>query len=116
MPAARSLIPPADSSLLGTFLMIVQQWPVGSRITVEHLRSDLEAAQIRPSQYGPLFRAACQRGLLRETGLSIIERKASRRGGRALLYARVEPGRELRRRDRASRPSTKRTDTTGPRR
>lgn len=76
---------------LGTFLMILDQFPVGTRLTVEHVREDLEAAQIAPSAYGPLFKAACERGELKNTGMSVIERKASRRGGRASIYRRTRP-------------------------
>jgi hypothetical protein len=76
---------------IGTFLLILDQFPTGARLTVEHIRDDLEAAQIPPSAYGPLFKAACERGELKNTNMSVIERKASRRGGRASIYKRTRP-------------------------
>lgn len=105
--------PQPTSTDLGTFLMIVEQHPVGARLTVENLRDDLEAAQIPPSAYGPLFRAACQRGLLVHTGMSVVERKASRRGGRAGIYKRTRPKAAP---AKTRRPTTTRTDQKGPRR
>lgn len=71
---------------LGVFLTIIDQWPAGSLITVESLRDDLEAAQIRPTAYGSLFRSAVERGHLRPTGTATRCHKPSRRGGYALVY------------------------------
>lgn len=71
------------------FLRILDQIPVGEAVTVDAIRTDLEAAQIRPSAYGALFRAACLRGELTTSGVATVCRKASRRGGRALVYVRA---------------------------
>ena len=76
---------------LDTFLRILDRTSVGQRISVDDLRPDLDAAQIAPSQYGPLFRAACHRGELHADGMTVPARPGSRRGGRVLVYVRTVP-------------------------
>lgn len=80
-----------ESTDLATFLQILEQIPVGTEFHIEHIRTELEAAQIRPSQYGPLFGAAERRGLCRSTGRAYRCKKPSRRGGWAGIYVRTNP-------------------------
>jgi len=104
--------PKVDSQDLGTFLLIIDQFPLKYPISVDMIREDLEAAQISPAAYGGLFAAAVARGVLRPTGRVIRSRKPSRRSGWAQIYTRTQPKAA----PKTSRPATKRTDTKGPRR
>jgi hypothetical protein len=76
---------------LDVFLRIIEQTPVGEAVSVNHIRTEIEAAQLKPSSLGGLFRAACTRGLLTTSGTAAICRTPSRKGGRALVYTRTEP-------------------------
>lgn len=104
--------PKPESQDLGTFLMILDQYAVGTEVHIDMLRSDLEAAQIAPSSYGGLFGAAVTRGELRPTYRTKRCGKSSRRSGYAQIYKRTRPKQA----PKTSRPTTKRTDTKGPRR
>lgn len=76
---------------LEVFLRAVGQFPAGAEITVEHIRDELEAAQIHSSQYGPLFGRACDLGVLASTNRAVKCRKPSRKGGWAGIYKVVAP-------------------------
>ena len=68
----------ADLDILG---MILARYQPGSRIHVDLLRDDLDAAQIKPSQYGGLIVHAIDAGWIRATGRIANSRKGSRRHG-----------------------------------
>jgi hypothetical protein len=66
---------------LDTLRQILDGYRPGATLSVDSLRDDLEAAQIKPSQYGGLFRTAVEREWLRPTGRIANSRKGSRRHG-----------------------------------
>ena len=67
----------ADLDILG---LILARYAPGSRVSCDTLRDDLEAAQIRPSQYGALFRSACERDWITPAGYA-KSTSGPRRGG-----------------------------------
>lgn len=58
----------------------------GSTLTVDHIRDELEAAQVPPSQYGGLFAEACAKGLLEWTGDTVRSHHRPAKGRRVQLY------------------------------
>lgn len=80
-----------ESAHMATFLLLLDQHQPGDQITVETLRSDLDAAQIPASALGGLFRAAVARGELTNTSSTVVQRRTTRRHGRACIYIRATP-------------------------
>lgn len=58
----------------------------GSMVTIDHVRGELDAAQVPPSQYGGLFAEACHKGLLKSTGLTRPSLHRPARGRRVQVY------------------------------
>lgn len=58
----------------------------GDTITIDNIRAELEYAQIPPTMYGPLFAAACHRGVL--MGMNQVQKSVhpSAKGRRVLVY------------------------------
>lgn len=82
--------PAPESADLHAFGLILEGYAPGAEVTVEQIRDDLEALQVRPTSLGGLFNAACRRGWLVSTERVTRSRKPSRRGGRNLIYIRTE--------------------------
>lgn len=58
----------------------------GSKISIDHVRRELEAAQVPPSQYGGLFAEAVRKGLLTWHGETTRSTYRPAKGRRICVY------------------------------
>lgn len=64
----------------------IDGWTPGSLITSDDLRTVLDAAQVRPSQVGPLMGHAVRLGWLTPTPRWAYSRRRSRKNSRLSVY------------------------------
>lgn len=81
-----ALAPGPDVATWDTFLRLLATRRVGTPISSNALRDDLDAAQIPPGSRGGCFQKAIDHGYLTTSGMTVRSNGPASRGSRRLVY------------------------------
>jgi hypothetical protein len=78
--------PTVDAPSWDAFLRVLSTRAVGTPISSNALRDDLDAAQVPPSSRGGCFQKAIDAGYITTSGMSVRSTGPRSRGSRRLVY------------------------------